>query len=99
MPVPISIALASWVTVVPIWGMGPWMMGWGFPGMIFGFFFWVAIVLAIILLVRWLVTGAGPSSLRGHDAAIEVLRQRYARGEISKEEFEERMAALTRPRT
>ena len=36
----------------------------------------------------------GPPRSRSHDRAREILRQRYARGEITEEEMRERMRAL-----
>lgn len=63
--------------------------GWGF-GLIFMLLFWVLVVAAIVALVRWImVMGAGGErSAVGGDRALEILRERYARGEIGKEEFE-----------
>ncbi len=81
------------------WGMGPGM-GWGF-GMA-GFWniimlaFWVAVIVGIIFLIRWLVvsTGGPGRSARSEDSALEILKRRYARGEVNKEEFEEKKRAL-----
>jgi uncharacterized membrane protein len=47
------------------------------------------VVVAIIALVRWM-TISGKSSSQPHhipDSAMEILRGRYAKGEISKEQF------------
>lgn len=64
--------------------------------------FWVAIIVGIVLLVVWLtrqVAGGqshGGGYAVGHtDTAIDILNQRYARGEIDKAEFEEKKKALT----
>ncbi len=46
---------------------------------------------AAVLGIRWLLKGGRPSR---HDPAIAVLRERYARGEISKEEFEAKLRDL-----
>jgi len=57
---------------------------------------WVLIILGIVVLVKWLTVGFGPS--RGGRAdegrALEVLKERYARGEIGKEEFEQKKRDL-----
>ncbi|MBI4608121.1 MAG: SHOCT domain-containing protein [Candidatus Rokubacteria bacterium] len=53
--------------------------------------FWVLVIVGIVLGIRWLV-GAGRAS--GPDRAVEILRERYARGEISREEFEARKRDL-----
>jgi putative membrane protein len=74
-------------------GMGPGMMGWGgsgWLGPVFMIFFWVLIIVLIILLIRWLVTSSHhqTSGTQREDSAVEILKRRYARGEIDKEEFE-----------
>ncbi len=73
-------------------GMGPDMMGWGWWGMgwIFMIIFWGLIIVALIFLIKWLagVSRSRPSIDKPHDSALEILRQRYAKGEINKDEFE-----------
>ncbi|MFH1624137.1 MAG: SHOCT domain-containing protein [Pseudomonadota bacterium] len=82
------------------YGMGPGMMGWGTMGW-FGpivmVIFWVAIIVAIVLLIRWLlVSSRAPShGQKSENSALDILKRRYARGEINKEEFEERKRDLT----
>jgi|tagenome__1003787_1003787.scaffolds.fasta_scaffold18809688_1 putative membrane protein len=58
--------------------------------------FWVAVVALIILAIRWLIrnTNGGSSRRPGDDSAMELLRQRFARGEIDAAEFEERKRSL-----
>jgi len=75
------------------WG-GGWGGGWGWPlfGFLHMFLWWILIILGIVVLVRWLSHDRG-SHLR-HDRALEVLRERYARGEIDKAEFEARKRDL-----
>ncbi len=92
-------ALAQWRPVHGGWGMGPGMMdGWGMGwiGMILMVAFWVLVIVGIVFLIRWLaILGRSHGSReRGSDAALDILRQRYARGEISKEEFEEKKKGL-----
>ena len=78
------------------WGMGS-SYGWG--GGVFGMFFmvlfWGLIIVGVISLSRWLLErpGDGTSSSRGV-SALEVLKKRYAIGEINKEEFERIKADL-----
>jgi putative membrane protein len=61
-------------------GMGWWMvMGW-----VWFFIFWGA----IIYLFFWAVGRLG-SERRSEDTPLEILKRRYARGEISKEQYEE----------
>jgi putative membrane protein len=55
--------------------------------------FWGLVIAGVILGVRWLARqGHG----EGRDEALETLRQRYARGEIDRQEFETRKRDLGR---
>jgi len=57
-------------------------------------FFWILLLVGLVLLIRWLwEQGAGKSSQDG-ESALEILKKRYARGEINKEEFEEKKKDL-----
>ncbi len=82
------------------WGMGSgmdWGYGMGWFWNVVMVAFWIAVIVGIIFLVRWLVisTGAGGRWARPEDSALEILKRRYARGEINKEEFEEKRQGLT----
>ena len=69
-----------------------WMWGaWGIGMMLMVLLFWALVIVAIVLGVRWLV-GQPKGSQR--DSALEILRQRYARGEINREEFEQKKRDL-----
>ena len=83
------------------YGYGPGMMGgygWsqgGAFGMIWMLLWWVLIILGIVLLAKWLFRGSqGEGSHPPGKRALEILRERYARGEIDKKEFEERKRDL-----
>jgi len=70
---------------------GPWAGGgFGIFGMIFMLVFWVLIIAGIVLAVKWLVEQGRSGGTRGAggEAALDILKNRYARGEIGKEEFE-----------
>lgn len=74
----------------PMWGI--WGL-WGVGMMLMMLVFWSAVIVGIILLIRWLASqGREP---RSADAALDILRQRYARGDISKEEFEAKKRDLS----
>jgi putative membrane protein len=67
-------------------------MMWGMGGMmVLAVLFWAAVLVALAAAVWWLVRRGqrGPG-----DKALETLRERYARGEISREEFEARRRDL-----
>ena len=69
---------------------------WGM-GMIHGLLWWVLVVLGIVVLVRLLGRGAASAPApagAAPETALEVLKKRYARGEIGKEEFAEKKRDL-----
>ena len=82
------------------WGMGPGMMGWGYGigwfGPLIMIAFWIAVIVGIVFLIRWLVISTRSTGQRTYheDSALEILKRRYARGEIGKEEFEEKKRDL-----
>lgn len=70
------------------------MYGYGFGGdwfwhTLFGGFFmiivWVAIILFVVWLVREVSEGRGKSD---HKTPLDILKERYAKGELTKEQFE-----------
>ena len=76
------------------WGMGPGMMwGWGMPwfGMIFMIIFLGLVIVGLVFLVRWLIqtTKGEKDVVHGSSRAVDILKERYARGEVNKEEFEQ----------
>ncbi|RJQ48343.1 MAG: SHOCT domain-containing protein [Nitrospiraceae bacterium] len=68
-----------------------WGMGFGF-GWIFMILFWVLVILGIVFVVK-LVAG-GFKSEKKEESALDILKKRYAKGELNKEEFEERKKDL-----
>lgn len=82
-----------------MWGMHDWGAGGGF-GMGFGWLimvlFWVLVIVGIVVLVRWLVAGSSRQSLEPpKETALDVLKKRYAKGEIDRQEFEEKKRDLS----
>jgi putative membrane protein len=79
---------------------GPHMMWWGggWSGMIFAPLFMilmVALVLAAaVLLVRWLGPWQRTTQAPPARTSLDILKERFARGEISKEEYQERRHVL-----
>jgi len=66
----------------PMW----WMWGaWGIGMMLIMLLFWGAVIAGLVLGVRWLLRQGREQR---SDSALEILRQRYARGELTKDDFE-----------
>ena len=69
------------------WG-GP---GWGIVGGLVSLTF----VVLVVVLVASLIRNRSGAGLTAASSAIRILEERYARGDISRDEFLERRAALT----
>ncbi len=63
--------------------------GLGIIGMVLGFIFSALVIAGIIILIIWLVkrTGSQGTERISESNALEILKQRYAKGEITKNEF------------
>jgi putative membrane protein len=79
----------GWHPMHPMWGM--WG-AWGIGMLLVMLTFWVLVIVGLVALVRWLVTQGRESRT---DTAFEILRQRYARGEINKDEFDAKKRDLS----
>jgi len=68
------------------------MMDYGFGSMAGGgiliLLFWILVIVGLVLLIKYLWEGSGAKGQT--ESALEVLKKRYARGEITKEEFDEK---------
>ena len=76
------------------WGMHPGWWMWGAGGLVMMFMmfvFWGLVIAGLVLGIRWLVRQGRDGQ---PDRALEILRERYARGEINKDEFEARRRDL-----
>jgi putative membrane protein len=71
------------------------MYGYGFPWMggIVMMFFWILLLVAIVWGVVYFARNTGQAAPRG-ESPLDVLKRRYAAGEINKEQFEEMKRAL-----
>ncbi|MCG2737083.1 MAG: SHOCT domain-containing protein [Candidatus Methanoperedenaceae archaeon] len=67
-------------------GMGSGIMG------ILWLIFWILIIIGLVLLIKYLWEGSG--ARMEQESALEILKKKYARGEINKEEFEEKKKDL-----
>lgn len=77
------------------WSMG---MGWGFPFM--GLFFLIFFIIGIVTVIKLIFSSNDdqintPSQTKEIDRPIDILKQRYARGEIDQQTFEQMKRELT----
>lgn len=70
---------------------GWWGPGWG----LFAGLAWAAFWVLVILIVVGLIRGRSTTPRAGSTQAFRLLEERYARGEIGREEFLERRAVLS----
>lgn len=66
-----------------------YMWGFGWLGMIL---FWIAFIVVIVLVIKWLFQ-QGKTDTRPpaqEESVLEILKKRYVKGEINKEEFEQK---------
>lgn len=97
----VLIGLAA--SPLPAWadyGEGGHMM-WGAGGMagmggLFGIIMMLIMValIAVVVAVIWRAVNPGKSGTSGDDSALTILKERFARGEIDKNEFDERRRVL-----
>jgi len=78
----------------PMWAWeGGWSMGWGWFGLMH-LLWWALLVAGVVAVFRWGSTrGLRSGSASGRP--LEILRERYARGEIDKDEYDERRQHLS----
>ncbi|MCH6545210.1 MAG: SHOCT domain-containing protein [Deltaproteobacteria bacterium] len=73
---------------MPGWMMSGWGMGYGFFGWLMMFLFWILIIAAVVLGVRWFIDQGKLKGSSVEETPLDILKKRYASGEIDKEEFE-----------
>jgi len=66
---------------------GGWGMGFGG---IFVILFWALIIVGAVVLFRWITDQS-----KGGKTALQILQERYARGELQREEYEQKKRDLT----
>lgn len=73
--------------------MWPYGGGWGWGWMIGGWammvVFWGLVILGIVALVRYLGSGTIPTGSARAETPLEIVRRRYAAGEVTREQFEQ----------
>jgi len=70
---------------------GPWY------GVIFGPLVMIAFIVVTVVIIAWLLRalGLGSQSSSGEITPLETLKRRFARGEINRDEYEERKKVLS----
>ena len=64
-------------------------------GMGLTWLFWVVLIAVLAMLIGWSYSNRRKKKESSNDAALDILKQRYAKGEIGKAEFEEKKRELT----
>lgn len=74
-----------------MWGYGWGGMGWGM------LLFWGLLLAGVIVLARWFTGNTGPGTPPPPEkqSALDILSQRYARGEIDRAEYEQKRRDLS----
>lgn len=76
-----------------MWNYG-YPMFWGGFGPIFMIIFWILIIVGIVYFVRWAVSQSKGGNNKQNKTPLDILKERYAKGEINKQEFEEKKKDL-----
>lgn len=72
--------------------MGGWGgMGFGMMGMLL---FWILLIVAIVLVVKVVQSGGVSQDRKPDRTALDILKERYVRGEIDHDEFEQKKRDL-----
>lgn len=75
--------------------IGSWG-AWGWGGMILGSILWIALIIGLVLLAVWLFrrSGAPTATASTGVTAIALLKERYAKGDISREDYQRTLEDL-----
>ncbi len=100
----VTVLLLALLGGVGMMGMGGFGMmgnmmgsyGFGFSplGAIISFASRALIIVGIVLVVVWLAKSAGKATGESSQSPLDILKMRYAKGEITKEQFEEMKQTL-----
>ncbi|MFZ0243550.1 MAG: SHOCT domain-containing protein [Desulfobacterales bacterium] len=71
------------------WGSGTMGWGVGWLGPVLMIAWWIVVIVGVVALFRWLFTSKRPADTCAarEESALDVVRKRYARGEIDQEQF------------
>ncbi len=82
----VALVALALLLLVPVLAMAGMMGGMGM--MMLGLLFLLLVLAGVALLVMWAVRRSGGSIGSRPEDPMEILRARYARGEVGREEFE-----------
>ncbi len=71
------------------WGMGWWGAARSPWGALLSLVFWLLIIVGLGLVVGWALRQAFPSTPGGGRQPLDILKERYARGELTREQYEQ----------
>ncbi|MDP3974710.1 MAG: SHOCT domain-containing protein [Candidatus Jorgensenbacteria bacterium] len=75
---------------------GNWYGGWewGWMGWIIMIVWWVIIIWFAIAAIRWLSERSRPEGGSRERSPLDILKERYAKGELDQKEYEEKRKVL-----
>lgn len=73
---------------------GSMMSGFMGFGWIFMILFWILVIVGIIAIVKWIIHPK-KDKIEDSKSTLDIIKERYARGDIDKKEFEEKKKDLT----
>jgi len=77
------------------WGNMGCGAGWGHGfGWLLMILFWLAVILVVAALLKWLIRTSPRMGPAPEKTALDILKERYARGDIDREEFEQKKRDL-----
>ena len=81
--------------MMPGWMMTGWGAGFGLFGGLMMLLFWILIIAGIVLLVRWFFGEEDQQGSGAEETPLDILKKRYASGELDREQFESMKRELT----